>query len=133
MAEDTVRLHRVDAHEQGSVIDHEGVSCGDITHEAVIVHGGGKRHTRIDAIFSKLDDVALEEIEGSFQITGADGRAGEIEKHRDVDPACFGLAADPLGHFSGPFVFGVAHVEPENVGALVNEASDHFFRFGRWA
>jgi len=74
-AQDAVRLHGIDAHEQRAVVHDERVSDRHVTHQAVVVDGGGFLGARLGADLSELDDVAIGERVGLWQIAGADRRA----------------------------------------------------------
>lgn len=67
-------------------------------------------------------------MEGSFEVARADGGAGEVEEYADVPAARSGLAADVGGDFASPVVLGVAHVDAEDVGSVLDHLSDVFWR-----
>ena len=126
LAEDAVRLHDIDAHEQRAVVHDEGVADGDIAHQAVIVDGGGYCRRWLGAGLAELDDIALGERD---RVPGRSPVRIDGPVRSKSTPMCAAallrLAADALDHLRGPLVFGVAHVEAEHIGAGVHEVADH--------
>jgi hypothetical protein len=131
LADDAVVLPDLDLHQHGAVVDDQGAAFGDVVHQTAVVDGGGKLDRGCGIAFAEFHHVADLEFVGLFQVAGADRRAGEVEQHRDVGFAFGGGAADPAGHLAGPVVLRVAHVEPEDVGATVDQLADGFLRLGR--
>ncbi len=128
--EDAVVLLGADLHQEGAVVDDQGLSFRDVVHHARIVDGGGQRDGGLGVGLAELDEVADFQVVGLVEVSGADRRAGEVEKHGGVKLALGGLAAHEPGHLARPLVLRVAHVEPEDVGAGVEELADGFLLLG---
>ena len=130
MADYAILLHFLDAHEQGTVVHHQGITGFHIAHQAGVVDRGGERDRSFGALTAELHLVALFQVVGLFKFSGADGWAGEIEEHGDVGIPFFGFRADKLRHLRRPLMLGMAHVQSENIHPAVDEAADHFLFLG---
>ncbi len=126
LANDPVILPGLDLHQHRAVVDHQRAAFDHVVHQAIVVDRGGKREGRGSGAFAELHQIADLQLVGFFQIAGSDRGPGQVEKDGDMDSAFRRRFADPAGHLPRPLVLRVAHVEPEHVGAEVDQLADGF-------
>ena len=112
-----------------AVVDEDRVAHGDVVDEILIVDVDGSDFLRVFAIGAGLDgeikDLAGTELDGCVDVTGAN--FGTLDIHHDGD-----LAADTGAHGADatddgarPLMFGVGHVQPDDVGTAEDEFLEH--------
>ena len=125
VADEPVRAHFRNAHEDASVIHHHGMARLNILQEAVIVYRGGKRKFRLGCAQADFHGVSLFQMVGFHQISRANGRPLEVKEDSYVRFQFRCFPADAEDYFPDPVVFGMAHVEPEDVGSGFNKLAQH--------
>lgn len=125
LADEPVRAHFLNAHENASVVHHHRMAYLDVLQEPVIVHRGGEGEFRLGRAQADFQRVPFFQMVGFGQVPGADGWPLEVKENGYVRLQLRGFPADAEDDFPDPVVFGVAHVEPENVGSGFNKLAQH--------
>ena len=132
LAADAVSFFGEDFHVDDAVVDEDGVAFGDVIDESVVIDVDGVGFLTAFAADSELEDVAVFELEFCGEVAGADGGALGVEEDGDVALELFADGTDSWNDGADPVVWGVAHVEPEDVDACEDEFLEDFLGIGGW-
>ncbi len=112
-----------------AAIDVDEVAGLEVHAQFGVIDIDGVRHARRETgLGAEFDVVARLELPGAFEVAGTDGGAGEVHEDGHILAGALGGLADIGINGARPIVGGVAHVEPDDVGAGADEGLNVFGR-----
>ena len=127
---DAVFLFGQHLHVEVAVVDQHDIAFLNVIDQAVVVHVDRIVLLALGSSHGELDLVARVQIKVGGHIAGPDRRALGVHHDGNIGRGLTGYFADAGHDGPHPVVRGMAHVEPENIGAGGDQAGEHLGGFG---
>ncbi len=124
----TVALFGEDLHVNHTVVDQNGVPFGDIIDQSIVVYIDRVDFFTPFASNGEFENITVFKFQFCRQITGADCRALRIHQDAHLAMELVGDETDAWDEGAHPVVGGMAHIQPEDVGAGFHQSVEGFLR-----
>ena len=112
-------------HVEVAIVDQHDITLVNVVDQPVVVHVHRVEFLAFRPAHGELDLVSRVQIEVGCHVAGPDGGALGVHHDGDIRRSLAGYLADAGDDDADPFVRGMAHVEPENIGAGGDQAGQH--------
>ena len=103
-----------------AVIDQNLVADRHVLNKSRVIHVHGIWFFAFRAAHSELQNVPRLEIQVGLDVPCANGWSLCIEQNRNRAACCLRESADSRHNLADPFMSGMTHVKPENIGASLD-------------
>src|SRR5438270_3162066 len=114
-----------------AIINQNGIAFVDVVDQSIIVHIYRIGFLAFGAADGELENVSRFKMQIGLKTTRPNGRALRVHENGDGPTKFFRDRADARNDFAHPILLSVTHVEPENIGAFVDQLPQRLWFLAR--
>ncbi len=109
-----------------AVINQNGVAFVDVVDQSIVVHIHRVGFLALGAADGEFENVAGFQMQFRLEIAGANGRPLRVHENGHGAAKFLRDGADSRDDLTHPIMLRMTHVEPENIGAFVDQLPQRF-------